>query len=330
MNALTNDNNIKIYCIYYDKSHIIDYNLQETDIIKLFNTKKKIKQDNINYLSKFFCELSAYYYVWKNNIKSDYVGFCHYRRNFHKIYYDWLDNNNVQAFYTNCYDTYNNSLFKDYLKEKYNITDDFYMMTYKHMYIMPWNIFDKVCECIFGFYDWIYDNYGLNWKDEEDLYSIMELLYDTKMFNEWPCFLAVFNEFAISYFINKITQVKVFDNTINTAILYKTDNKDNLFNIYKKNLKTGCRLIYNIGNIIATDDEIESHHIRIIDDYNTDDILDYVNSDNLIVNFNNIEPNTFIYDMKKHNIDVLSLKENEYITCDDYSQFNNLKIVKNK
>ena len=170
----------------------------------------------------------------------------------------------------------------------------------------------------------------LNWKKEEDLYLIMELLYGTKNLNCWPCFLAVFNEFAISYFINTQTQVKVFDNTINKAILYKIDNKYELFNIYKKNLKTGCRLIYNIGNLNVTDEEIECHHIRMINNYNKDNILDYINSDYLIVNFNNIEANTFINDMKEYNIDVIELNNNEYITCDDYSQFNNLKIVNNE
>ena len=72
----------KIWCTYHDKNLIDKYDLKETENFKLYYTKGELKNEiSLNYIQEFLNEWVTQYYVWKNNIKSDIVGFCHYRRN---------------------------------------------------------------------------------------------------------------------------------------------------------------------------------------------------------------------------------------------------------
>ena len=231
--------NVKIYCIYYKDSQIDEYNLKETDIVKLFNTNANLELDNINYLSKYFCELTTYYYVLKNQIKYDYIGFCHYSRNFHKLYLDYIDNNHTQTFYFTGECKYSTRILKEYIKDVYGITNYYFDMTYKHMYIFTWETFNKVCEFIFGFYEWLKINYHINWKDENDMNNLIKILYEGEEYwycylNEWPSCIATFNEFAIAYYISQISEVKTFEENIKHILIYNSNNKENLYNVYKK------------------------------------------------------------------------------------------------
>ena len=38
------------------------------------------------------------YYVWKNNLKSDIVGFDQYRRQWHDINFDKINNDKIQVY----------------------------------------------------------------------------------------------------------------------------------------------------------------------------------------------------------------------------------------
>lgn len=69
-----------IWCSYHDDNFINEYKLNELDqnIYKLYNVNS-FEQPNLN---KYFSEFTTVYNVYKNNIKSDIIGFCHYRRYF--------------------------------------------------------------------------------------------------------------------------------------------------------------------------------------------------------------------------------------------------------
>lgn len=48
------------------------------------NYKRDNTDDNISYKNQSFCELTGIYWIWKNDIDSDFVGISHYRRYFTK------------------------------------------------------------------------------------------------------------------------------------------------------------------------------------------------------------------------------------------------------
>ena len=319
--------NTKIYCIYYDDKQIEDYNLKETDIIKLFNTNDlNLSVDNINYMSEYFCELCAYYYVWKNQIKSDYVGFCHYRRYFQKIHYEYIDDNHVQSFYNIISEEgfgldQQMQKINDYLSDNiYNI----YTHSLKHMYIFNWKTFNKVCQIIFGYYDYISYKTGCDWKNKDELKYIIKYI-EKDMWGDWPTGLAVYNEFIISAYINNQFKTNDFSNNIKNIILYNIDNSDKLSKIYKKNLKTGCKYIFNISNNSFDNQFCSCNRAQNII-YDKKDIINYLHLDTIIINITGVNLYDFVNDVKELNLTPIILKENEYIECDELSDMNNIQI----
>lgn len=78
---------IKIWLTYHDDKLIKQYKLKETFQLRFFKANDvEMAGDNINCLNRFYSEICTLYYIWKNDMRSQYVGFCHYRRTFRQFF----------------------------------------------------------------------------------------------------------------------------------------------------------------------------------------------------------------------------------------------------
>ena len=265
------EKSLKIWCTYHDDKLLNEYDLHNTKNIQLFNTDKMdLKEDNINYLHDYLSEMSTYYYVWKNQIKTDYVGFCQYRRYFINIKYDQLEKNGIQA-YLNCingekikishHDCVNEFFlynFANYIYHTYKLDVGDYLINklntrtaYHSMFIYRWDIFNEVCEYIFGFISYLTNG---KWKNEANIrYLSTFFSYEFCLKNGiWERAYAVVNEILLGIFINIMYNVELADCEVDgkyyITLQDKITNYDSFNKWYKKNIKTGI-IHYNIGDV---------------------------------------------------------------------------------
>lgn len=83
--------------------------------------------DNISFKNPNYCELTGFYWIWKN-VNSEYVGLCHYRRYFCKRYGKILEEEDIMKYLENndiivAKTFYNKKNVYEYFKEKHNIKD---------------------------------------------------------------------------------------------------------------------------------------------------------------------------------------------------------------
>ena len=277
--------NIVNWKSYYKDEQIYDYNLsnyKDTNIeIKLFNTNDiNMKGDNqINYLNPYLGELPMMYYIWKNNLKSDYIKISQYRRDITYIDYKQLDKNKIQLICL--WDENNNVKLKDrllskrdpsgeikkilwnYLKEHFSLSDRQIKniqnkKSYKCMAIfvwaMNWETYCKLCEIIFGFLDKLLPNEG--WKNIDTILNFRnkeKILYNKKYNdNDWIYdnnrYLTYIIEDTLSIILGQF--FKIFGNNKywdSTYILTEVNKNNTIFDIakfYKLNLKCNPFKIY--------------------------------------------------------------------------------------
>ena len=245
-----------IWTSYHDKDIPSKYNLKEDEYIKLFCTTDNVSNENINHLNEYLGELCTMYYIWKNNVKSDYIGFQHYRtllRNIHTnkdilVENGWPFKIN-ELFYMGGIQSHIIYSSVEYLSNKLNIStteiinkyllNDIFVFSC-NMFVCKWEIFTDLCETIFGFLDYLFPNNM--WKDPNNLYTYIEnnvkLFDDTKKEDDkhwyWATYFPYNKRYIIyfyEYFIPLYINIKY--NQSYDGHSYLTDNIDNNNTMYK-------------------------------------------------------------------------------------------------
>ena len=80
--------NWKAYVTYCNDNQKNEFNIKETEHIKLINIFEDLPLPNINHINHHYSQIISMYYVWKNNLYSDYVCIWDHRRFFTPINFD--------------------------------------------------------------------------------------------------------------------------------------------------------------------------------------------------------------------------------------------------
>ncbi len=331
-----------IWCTYHRKDIPKEYNLYETEHFKLFyNDNFSLQEDNINYLHDYLCELVTYYYVWKNNLKSDIIGFCQYSKHI-MIDYDKLEK---FGFYTPFFCYTETSIYTDinsdnnicnnlnylnrtlifYIKDKYGINIFEYYKNHKYIYeswniiyLFKWDIFCDLCDYIFGFFEYIFTNEKWKIKSNIDFLvkvnsNIIDEIYSNQCWS--PKDLAVFFEYAVGLYMGiKYNLNENIDYGINSIKKYFISCKNvfdnfNDFNTwFKYNIKTGI-----FTYVIKSNDELIENEI------NKNLNIQY----NIWVCKNDNEYEKIKNKLKGYNEEIIELNSNERIHCDNGIEFYN-------
>ena len=302
--------NLKIYCAYHDKKIYNEYNLYESNIIKPYylldeNVFDKWYIDINIYLNEFQLML----YIYDNNIKSDYVGFCHYRRFWNYIDSEFIKNNGIYFYMCNknnhnikkptFYEEINawapkyfldklEEFFKLYYKNLlplyYNIINskiDFYDI-YTEMFIVKWDIFQNIVNMIKQYLFYCYGNKLINFN------NIMYLLKNNSNLDNRT--IGYFIEILIMILFNILYQHKInllcstnsFSKSLDIILNYT--GKENIDSWVKKQYSIGIQNIFiinktnnniknlnheNIRTIIINDELDNIHNIFDVYKYNT-------------------------------------------------------------
>ena len=332
---------------YFSEEQVNKYNLKNTNIIKLYNTNDFNMPGvyQINDMNKYLGELVMMYYIWKNNLKSEYICISQYRKDFCNIDFNKLDKDNIQLWMYWQDDLFNpiDSLFNDidhidpdnYLKNKFIEYLDiqkvynqekvnklkYGQITYKMaclVFAMNWKVYCELCDFIFGYLDYVFPNDS--WKNQETILNFKDEKY--KLWNQLPeeqkrkDWIMFDNDRYIVFIIEKILMICLtslydcyqdyFDNIyINKNILSFGTNKFEIDNFYCKNKKVNTEKIYV---------KVPNNKFNELNDF--------------FETYKYVWPNLYILHEDEHinenNLIILDI--NEYIDIDDIYSIKNMSI----
>lgn len=200
---------LTIWKSYHKESQIHLYGLFENERIFLFNTRNLgYDGKSINNLNRFLCEGVCILYPYFNNLKSDYIGFQHYRRWFNsslnnlrvkemnegkiQVFKNDVVNEalNIETYQHVIYSTYNFWMEKDcgfyddvieYLQKNFpeyltTPTDKNVFHGYS-IFACKWEKYVKFCELFWGYITFVADKYGFNVYNEDDWIAFIKEHY---------------------------------------------------------------------------------------------------------------------------------------------------------
>lgn len=142
------DPDYTIWTIYHGSATPKIFNLKETQNNKLFNTANiEYSGLNLNHLNRFICEACGIIYPFMNDLKSDMIGFEHYRRRFNTVYKDRIKNGETQG--------WSIRPFFDYITEYNLYINSPYISLTNHCanwYSMTNGIFDDIVDFLSNYY----------------------------------------------------------------------------------------------------------------------------------------------------------------------------------
>lgn len=174
----------RIWVTYHKDELVERYGLKNDDTHSLFATHKEIDGENINALNPVYSEMVTMWYVWKNNVKTKYVGFNHYRRKFGVNRLPVKGECQVlrvidfgsKTVYQQ-YEQYHNKRDMDVviglLDEAYGKDNPYtkHIMESRRLigkccFFMQWNDFTKLCKFLFGILDGFSEKCGCKTLDD--------------------------------------------------------------------------------------------------------------------------------------------------------------------
>lgn len=177
-------NDYRIWITYHKDGQVAQYGLYDDDTRKLFATHHDIEGKNINGLNPVYSEMVTMYYVWKNNQKSTYVGFEHYRRHFDvsrlpekgecQVYA--VRNFGLQTVYeqyAQWHSAKDMDIMLSILDENYGEGNDYskyiresHTLITNNCFLMKWTDFTKMCKFLFPLLEWFAEKCGCETVDD--------------------------------------------------------------------------------------------------------------------------------------------------------------------
>jgi len=250
-----------------------DYYSNDYNIV-IYNNSETYKGICINQLNMFYGELCTMYYVWKNNLKSDIVGFDQYGKQWKNINYNEINKGKTQVYiYWNIdkpvakgerpYDVgcflYSIISYIKFYYPEYSDKIDYLLYHYPeiknhvNIFICKWDIFVKICDVIFGYFEHILPNEQWQNKDKIKEYINFNVNYH-KCLNLIKCPTITIEDnrhiiFCLEIIFGTIHNIisESFDyNTFEYYVVYECNNindYNNILKLYKYNLGNGIRYV---------------------------------------------------------------------------------------